>query len=79
MKGVEEEQEHDGIHSSTVKDKNMMRPADITSSEMGRIGFKVKRILDQCRVTYLRTLGLHAYQVRSTRRLYLQLTNDNSF
>jgi len=60
------------------------RPTDITPQEMAITGFMVKRLLDHGRVTFLRSLGLHAKQVRFcspklTPECYLILANTHTF
>ena len=40
------------------------RPLGMTSRQMGKTGLKVKRLLDQGRVEFLRAKGLEAYQVQ---------------
>ena len=40
------------------------RPSGMTSRQMGKTGLKVKRLLDQGRVEFLRAQGLEAYQVQ---------------
>lgn len=50
--------------SSSVAAAGAVRPAGLTPEQMSAVGLKVKRVLDQGRVLYLRGLGLQAHQVQ---------------
>ena len=60
----EEEDEEEVEHALSKGVTVAARPANITYDEMSRVGKMVKRILDQGRVEYLRTMDLHANQTQ---------------
>lgn len=67
--GDEEDEDPDNSHSVGVVEeaaagRSSLRPSGFTSGDMAATGREVKRILDQGRVLYLRSLGLDAYQVQ---------------
>ena len=61
----EEEEEEEEVEHALPKGVTVaVRPANITYDDMSRVGKMVKRILDQGRVEYLRTMDLHANQTQ---------------
>lgn len=59
-----EEEEEEVEHALSKGVTTAVRPANISYDDMSCVGKMVKRILDQGRVEYLRSLDLHANQIQ---------------
>lgn len=59
-----EKEVNDEKHIISINTSNIQRPKNISAIEMIQVGQMIKRILDQGRIEFLRSLGYEANQVR---------------